>query len=101
MFPLHDDNPTRHTPFAVYTVIGLNVLAWAFLQGFGTDPALPKSLCLYGLVPGDLLGNIFPGQGIQVSPTLVCRFDGDGQALTLISSMFMHGGWLHIIGNMW
>jgi len=101
MFPLRDENPTVRTPIATMTIIGLNVFAWLLVQGFGTDPFLAESFCRYGLVPADLLGNTEHGESIRVSSTRACVFDGEANPLTFISSMFMHGGWMHIIGNMW
>ena len=101
LFPLADDNPTRRRPIATYVIIGLNVLVWASLQRFGFDPGFSESLCRFGLVPGDLLGNIDPGSKLRIAQNLICQFDGETNVITLISSMFMHGGWLHLIGNMW
>ena len=71
------------------------------LQGFGTNPTLAESFCYYALIPGDLLGNVFPGNAIRVSETRVCVLDGTANPSTLITSMFTHGGWFHILGNMW
>jgi hypothetical protein len=45
MFPLHDENPTLRTPIAVISIIGLNIAAWALMQGFGSGAALAQSLC--------------------------------------------------------
>jgi membrane associated rhomboid family serine protease len=101
MFPLRDDNPHFLTPWVTYAIIGLNVLAWVFLQGMGTEPALSRSVCTLGLMPGDLLGTLPAGTEFQVGPQTWCVL-GDGPAIhTLFTSMFMHGGWMHIIGNMW
>ncbi len=101
MFPLSDDNPRSRLPFATVALIAVNVLVWVFVQGLGSPVALGKSLCLYGLIPGDLLGLVAPGTRMPLSETLVCVLDGDGSPTSLISSMFMHGGWFHIIGNCW
>jgi len=101
LFPISDDNPRVHTPYATVALIALNVFAWVTVQGLGSHYALAESLCLYGLVPGDLLGLTSAGTQIPVGPDLVCRFDGDANPATLLTSMFLHGSWLHIIGNMW
>jgi len=53
MFPLRDDNPTFHTSFATFTIIGLNVATWIFLQGLGSPEPLARSICEFGLIPGD------------------------------------------------
>lgn len=101
MFPLRDDNPRIGVPVATGALIALNVLVWAGLQGLGSPQALAESLCLYGLVPGDLLGTVAPGTRIPLGDQLVCQLDARGNPATLLSSMFMHGSWMHIIGNMW
>ena len=100
MIPIRDDNPTFHTSVATFTIIGLNVAAWAIIQKFGTPPAIYESVCTYGLIPGELLGKIEPGTPIKVAQDAVCT-TGEPAWWTLFTSMFMHGGWLHIIGNMW
>lgn len=98
MFPIRDDNPHLNFPVVTCVLIGLNVAAWLLLQGFGTEPALSQSVCQLGLIPGELLGNI----GRMPTPgPLPCAVGGDPAWITLLSSMFMHGGWLHLIGNMW
>lgn len=94
MIPLRDDNPQLDTPIATYGIIALNILAWALLQGFGSEPALPSSICRLGLIPGELLGTAPAGAQTY------CQI-GDSDWSTVITSMFMHGGWFHIIGNMW
>ena len=101
MFPLRDDNPTRHTPVAVIAIIALNALAWLSVQGMGADYPLAESLCLHSLVPADLLGLIDPGHQILVGPNLVCELDGASKPGTLVTSMFLHGGWFHLLGNLW
>jgi len=101
MFPLRDENPLVHRPIAVVVIIIANALAWALLQGFGTDPSLAKSVCVYGLIPGDLLGTAPAGSSFPLNEQLSCVLDGNPSWLTTVTSMFMHGGWFHIIGNMW
>lgn len=101
LIPLYDHNPVDKTPIVTYALIAINVLVWVGIQGVGIEPALAKSICNFGLVSGDLLGRIPEGSGIRLTPTLACRFDGSPDLHTLITSMFMHGGWLHLIGNMW
>lgn len=101
MFPLRDDNPTLHTSIATFLVIGLNVMAWIFIQGLGFDPMHAKSVCRFGLIPGELLGLLPAGTRIPVAQGLACIVTAHPNWLTPITSMFMHGGWFHIIGNMW
>ena len=101
LFPISDDNPRSTLPIATFVIIGMNVLVWAAVQGFGSPRMLAESMCLYALIPGDLLGHATPGTQIQVGPSLVCQFDGSANVSSLFTSMFMHGSWFHIIGNMW
>jgi membrane associated rhomboid family serine protease len=100
MFPYRDDNPTLATPIVTIVLIAANILVWVFVQGMGTEPAISRAVCELGLIPGEVLGTIAPGTVVPVSPTTGCRLD-DGGWYTTLSSMFLHGGWLHLIGNMW
>jgi len=67
----------------------------------GTEPALVESICRLGLIPGELLGRIPVGSSVALGPDYTCFVDGEGSHWTALSSMFMHGGWIHLIGNMW
>jgi membrane associated rhomboid family serine protease len=101
VFPLRDDNPHFLTPIVTYGLIALNVLAWALLQGFGTEPALSRSVCELGLTPGELLQTAAAGARVPVSETAVCIVTDMPSWFTPLTSMFMHGSWMHLIGNMW
>jgi len=101
MIPIRDDNPTYDTPYATYVIIALNVLAWVFVQGLGSPRALAQSICTLGLIPGELLHTVPIGTQVPVAPNTVCVLGGGSAWHTPLTSMFMHGGWLHIIGNMW
>lgn len=100
MFPIRDDNPQILTPYATYALIGLNVLAWVLVQGLGSPRPLLGSICSFGLVPAQLLQSLPAGAAIPLGQGAVCELGGSGW-YTTITSMFMHGGWMHIIGNMW
>jgi rhomboid family protein len=76
MIPLRDIIPSRTVPYITVTIIVLNALAWLFELSLPRE-MLPVFLQVYGVVPADF------------------------HPATLISSMFLHGGWSHIIGNMW
>ena len=101
MFPIRDDNPQILVPYATYGIIGVNVLAWVFVQGLGSNPALAGSICQLGLIPAELMGLVPEGSRMQLGPSAYCELSSSTSWLTLVTSMFMHGGWLHIIGNMW
>lgn len=99
MFPLKDENPTERTPVVTVAIIVLNVLAWLFLQRAGSGEAFLSSLCSYGAIPGEISGRIAEGSWVSLGPA-ECRIGGMAGA-SLFSSMFMHGSWMHLIGNMW
>jgi len=103
MFPYRDDNPTLATPLATFALILANVAMWVFVQGMGAEPALSKSVCELGLIPGEFLQRLPPGYTLPISERMACVL-GTGENrvwYTPLTSMFMHGGWLHLIGNMW
>ncbi|NIM48498.1 MAG: rhomboid family intramembrane serine protease [Gemmatimonadales bacterium] len=101
MFPYKDENPTILTPVVTVGVIVVTGLVWVLVQGAGSQPALARSVCELGLIPGELLGRVPEGTLIPIAPRLGCEIGGDGAWHTVLSSMFLHGGWLHFIGNMW
>ena len=100
MFPIRDESPTATRPLVVPILIALNAAAWVLLQGLGNDPTLASSVCSFGLIPGELLGTVPAGARVALGPDVACVVDGESW-FTPLSSMFMHGGWLHLIGNMW
>jgi membrane associated rhomboid family serine protease len=100
LFPLRDENPTVHVPLAVFAIIGANVLAWVFVQGLGTEPHLSRSVCELGAIPGELLARVPPGTQVPLGPRATCVL-GEPNWVTPLTSMFLHGGWFHIILNLW
>jgi membrane associated rhomboid family serine protease len=86
MIPLRDNIPSSRRPYVNYTIIGVNVVV--FLLEVASGPRLGDLLATYGFVPARFL--IFLGQG-AVAAAIIPMF----------TSMFLHGGWLHLIGNMW
>lgn len=101
MFPYKDENPTHITPLVTVGIIVLNGLVWVLVQGAGFDQvALIRSVCNLGLIPGELLGTATPGTGVPMSRELMCVVDAQPAPATVVTSMFLHGGWFHLIGNM-
>ncbi|MBI2538160.1 MAG: rhomboid family intramembrane serine protease [Gemmatimonadetes bacterium] len=101
MFPYRDENPTYLTPVVTIAIIVVVSLVWIVVQGAGTSPALARSVCSFGAIPGELLGSLSPGTSIPMGPGLTCQVGDQRAWYTVLTSMFMHGGWLHVIGNMW
>ena len=101
MFPLRDENPTSSQPVATLTIIVLCALSWALLQGFGNSQSLAHSLCSFGMIPAKLFALIPKGTRVPVGGDMYCVMEGQRGIYTIISHMFMHGGWFHLIGNMW
>ena len=102
MFPIRDENPTELTPFITWLFIGANVLVFLLVQGAGPmvdARAFGESLCRLGTIPAELTGDLGPGDTITFGPYR-CPAGGLTWA-TVLTSMFLHGGWLHLIGNMW
>lgn len=89
MVPLHDNNPTRITPCIVYTLIAINVAV--FLYEFILNPQeLEIFFYRYAIVPKELTESLRSGDFNRIIP----------QVLTLVTSQFLHGGFLHLGGNM-
>ena len=89
MFPLHDDNPTSVVPYVTYVTLLLCVSAffWQISQS-----AQGQQIIIYalGVIPAVLIGSVELAPDIAwVSPST-----------TVFTSMFLHGGWMHLIGNM-
>ena len=101
MFPIKDENPTILTPVVTIGIIVVNVVVWLLVQQMGAEPGLSQSVCQLGLIPGEFLHRLAPGTQVPMGPDVTCELSGGATWYTPLTSMFMHGGWLHLIGNMW
>ena len=101
MFPIKDDNPHFLTPVVTYGLIVANVAAWVLIQGLGNHPQLVSSVCELGLIPGELLGTVPAGVRVGLGPGAYCVVADTANWASLVTHMFLHGSWMHIIGNMW
>ena len=90
MIPLRDDNPTSRTPILTMSLIVLNTLIFLYQVSLG--PRAGQLLVYqFGAIPSVVFGSSSLPPNIAVIPPV----------LSLFTSMFLHGGWLHLIGNMW
>ena len=101
MFPYHDENETQRTPIVTMALIGASTAAWLLMQGAGSDLPLAESVCNLGLIPGELTQSLPPGSGFAIDEGVVCLTDPGPQYSHLVTSMFLHGSWMHLLGNMW
>jgi membrane associated rhomboid family serine protease len=101
MIPYRDENKTQRAAIITGTIIALNALSWLMVQGAGATYPLAESVCNLGLIPGELTLSVPPGTRFPMGDGLVCATDPGRQTPHLITSMFLHGSWMHIIGNMW
>jgi membrane associated rhomboid family serine protease len=87
MIPLRDDNPAQRIPVVSRVFILANIATWMVELSLGEG--LPEFLRDWGVVPGRLVASLAGDTSLPV------------EAATLVTSMFLHGGWMHLIGNMW
>ncbi len=101
MIPISDDNPTLRTPVVTYLLLGAIGFVWVFIQGAGLDAyRLLASVCNLGMVPGELTGRAPLGLAVPLGDGMACVVDQEPiNVLTPLTSMFLHGGWGHLLGN--
>lgn len=100
MIPLSDDNPTVRPPVMTVLVLAAIAAVWVVVEGAGFDDRLVRAVCTLGLVPGELTGRAPLDSGIPIAPGLFCAVDAQPiNWLTPVISMFLHGGWGHLLGN--
>jgi membrane associated rhomboid family serine protease len=102
MIPLSDENPTLRTPVMTYLLVAATVATWVFFQGAGFDAyRLAVSVCNFGLVPAELTHSRPIGFTVPIGAGMGCSIDNQSINLwTPIISMFLHGSWGHLLGNM-
>lgn len=83
MFPVRDLNPTRNKPFVTWLLITMNVAVWVFAWSLGVR-GIEQFVRLFGVIPQNLLS-----------------FTDPSAWLTPVTSLFMHAGWAHLLGNVW
>src|SRR5438034_1747336 len=91
MFPYKDENPTERPAVITVAIIIANVLAFILVQGAGAQGPLVRSVCEFGLIPGEVLQSVKPGSGIALAPGMACLVGTAPKYWTVLTSMFMHG----------
>lgn len=94
MFPIRDDQPSFSTPFVNYFIIALNLLVFLFVElplQFQGPRALNALIFQFGLVPEHFTRALGGAPQYSIAANL----------LTILTSMFMHGGLFRILGNLW
>jgi len=102
MIPLGDELPTIRTPWMNYAIIAATILVWVFVQGMGFNPVImATTICNYGLVPAELTHAAPIGTAVPLGQGMACLVDNQAiNWLTPLISIFLHGSWGHLGGNM-
>ena len=101
MFPYRDENQTQRTPYITLILIALTTLTWVAIQGAGAALPLAQSVCELGLIPGELTLSLPPGTPFAMGEGVACLTDPGRQPTSVVTSMFLHASWMHLLGNMW
>jgi membrane associated rhomboid family serine protease len=114
LIPFHDDNPLKRWPIVTIVIIAANVAGMLYVSGLDmADQA--RLYATYGFVPARLGQLADPAKVVEVKlnpmndpawppnkPEVVkLEAHGGEIILSLLTTMFLHGGWLHLLGNMW
>ena len=101
MIPLSDEHTTLRTPYMTYAILAALVGTWVFVQGAGfNEQQLAASICNLGMVPGEVTHQAVLGTGVPLGDGMACIVDNERINLfTPLTSMFLHGGWFHLLGN--
>jgi membrane associated rhomboid family serine protease len=101
MIPLGDDVRLIRRPVMTYLLLAVTWAVWLLVQRGGFNPAvLATTICNYGMVPGELTHRAAIGFAVPIGPGMACVIDNERiNILTPLLSIFLHGGWGHIIGN--
>ena len=118
VIPIHDDNPVRRTPIVTYLLIVVNIVVFIFLEPVHStllgDTGSATQVCSqvrffdeYAAIPRELLNDEpLPPHAYAIEPSdggrFVCRssFPDKNPVVSVLYAMFLHGGWLHLLGNM-
>ena len=99
MIPIKDTIHSRSFPLVNWLLVIANVLVFVLIELPLSQSGLNRLVAAYGVVPSQCAAPILKDLSLATIPGLGVLFKGCG--VPLVTSMFLHGGWLHIIGNMW
>jgi len=103
MIPIGDDNPTRTIPYITYAIIASNVFVYV-MQVLGSFHLVGSDLGQFSMIPYSVIHNVRVEPVVEAGRLVgFSEFPGAGlspQWLTIYTAMFMHGGLLHLLGNM-
>jgi membrane associated rhomboid family serine protease len=105
VIPLGDDNPTRRRPVVTWLLLALNVGVFLFVQPLGADPCTEVAFYLdHATIPAEIFqGEPLSERQLAGTPAAQCDLEPreDKPVYTaILYSMFLHAGWLHLLGNM-
>jgi len=90
MLPLRDDNPVTITPVVTWALVVVNAVIFLYQVSLGIN-ASQRFIFQFGAIPAVIFGDSrLPAQLAVIPP-----------GMSIFTSMFLHGGWMHLIGNMW
>jgi membrane associated rhomboid family serine protease len=101
MIPLGDNIRPLRRPVMTYLLLAVTWAVWLLVQRAGFDPqTLAATVCDLGMVPGELTHRAAIGYAVPIGPGMACIVDDNPiNRLTPLLSIFLHGGWGHIIAN--
>ena len=102
MIPVGTSLPTRRIAWMNYLIIPVTIAVWIQVEGAGVDPMrLAATICNFGMVPGEITHVAPIGLAVPLGRGLACVVDNDPiNILTPLFSIFLHGSWAHLLGNM-
>jgi membrane associated rhomboid family serine protease len=102
VLPYHDDNVTQRRPVVTIALLALNLLVWIVVQSAGTGVRFGESICRYALVPAELTTTTAAGTRLEITEGVACEAEvWPQQPWKLVTWMFIHASWVHLVGNVW
>lgn len=104
VIPLGDENPTRRRPWLTWLVLALNIVVFVAVQPWWADECTQRGFFTdYGAIPAELVRGEPLDAGEVAAANPDCQLGGNEDKpvyASAVFSLFLHGGWLHLLGNM-